>query len=505
MPTDRFGIFQKGREDGGNMQPPAALEASWERRAKRLRNKRPVSPGFVVFGLRCAELAALIFSGLLAWYAYPELGPITQRALVSILGTSLLAGWLNAQLGAYRDPYLFGGGRVSLQMISWLAAIAALILLAFGWGQSAEYSRSWIFLWFSTGAMMLLVVRLGFQFLTGDWVRNGGLAQRIVVVGTGEHGRHLAQHLTLHPDVRARIIGFADHEDTNIRPAYIGSYRVVGGLARLREMIRNNEVDQAVIALPWSERDRIMGLVAMLGELPVHVRLAPELLRFEFPERRCDPVSGIPLLKVVDRPISGRGELVKSVEDFLLGSMLLLVCSPVMLLIALAIRIDSPGPIFFCQTRHGFNNNLIRVRKFRTMYQHLTDVSANVLTQRDDPRVTRIGRLLRRTSLDELPQLFNVVTGEMSLVGPRPHALQAKAGDTLYQDVIANYMARHRVKPGLTGWAQVNGWRGETDTHEKLIQRVQHDLYYIDNWSIWLDLWILLRTGWAVLRARNAF
>lgn len=189
----------------------------------------------------------------------------------------------------------------------------------------------------------------------------------------------------------------------------------------------------------------------------------------------------------------------------MLGSLLLLMFAPLMLLIAAAIKLDSRGPVFFRQTRYGFNNNLIKVWKFRTMYHHMTDAAASVLTQRDDPRVTRVGHFLRRTSLDELPQLLNVVSGEMSLVGPRPHALQAKAGELLYQDVMHHYAARHRVKPGLTGWAQVHGWRGETDTPEKLTRRVEHDLYYIDHWSLLLDLQILLRTARVVLGDKNAF
>jgi Undecaprenyl-phosphate glucose phosphotransferase len=248
-----------------------------------------------------------------------------------------------------------------------------------------------------------------------------------------------------------------------------------------------------------------MRLLSELSDTPVDIRLAPELLRFEFLQQRAEWVAGIPLLRVLDRPVSGARELLKTAEDRILGSLLLLAVAPVMLVVALAIKLDSPGPVFFRQTRYGFNNNLIKVWKFRTMYHHLTDAAASVLTQRDDPRVTRVGRFLRRTSLDELPQLLNVVHGEMSLVGPRPQALQAKAGDQLYQDVMHHYAARHRVKPGLTGWAQVNGWRGETDTCEKLTKRVEHDLYYIDNWSLWLDLQILLRTVWVVLTARNAY
>ena len=176
-----------------------------------------------------------------------------------------------------------------------------------------------------------------------------------------------------------------------------------------------------------------------------------------------------------------------------------------LLLIALAIKLDSRGPVFFKQVRYGFNNTLIRVWKFRSMYSDMADVHCDVQTCKDDPRITRVGQFLRRSSLDELPQLFNVLFGSMSLVGPRPHALSTKAEGSLFTDIVDRYAARHRVKPGITGWAQVNGWRGETDTVEKIQKRVDFDLYYIDNWSIWFDIQILLKTIFVILKDDNAY
>jgi exopolysaccharide biosynthesis polyprenyl glycosylphosphotransferase len=183
----------------------------------------------------------------------------------------------------------------------------------------------------------------------------------------------------------------------------------------------------------------------------------------------------------------------------------LLLLWPVLISIGLAIRLTSSGPVLFKQKRYGFNNHLIEIWKFRTMYHHLTDHNADKLATKDDARVTPIGKFLRRTSFDELPQLFNVLSGEMSLVGPRPHAMAAKAGGKLYNNVVNDYAARHKVKPGITGWAQVNGWRGETDTVEKIEKRVEHDLYYIDNWSVWLDIVIFVRTVSAVLKGDRAY
>jgi exopolysaccharide biosynthesis polyprenyl glycosylphosphotransferase len=192
--------------------------------------------------------------------------------------------------------------------------------------------------------------------------------------------------------------------------------------------------------------------------------------------------------------------------DKIVGTLALICAAPIMLLVAIAIKLDSRGPVFFKQNRHGFNNELIEIYKFRSMYTDKTDATASKLVTADDPRVTRVGRFIRKTSLDELPQLLNVVfAGNLSLVGPRPHALQAKAEDRLYHEAVDGYFARHRVKPGITGWAQIHGWRGETDSQEKIQQRVAHDLFYIENWSMLLDISILARTPFALIRAKNAY
>ncbi len=241
-----------------------------------------------------------------------------------------------------------------------------------------------------------------------------------------------------------------------------------------------------------------------LALTPVPVRLAPDLAGHGFGGGTFAEFAELPMLRLFDRPISGWSRFSKAVEDIVLAAVLLVILAPLTAMIAVAIKIDSPGPVLFRQTRKGFNNSLIPVWKFRTMFADATDAAGAVQARRGDPRVTRIGRILRRTSLDELPQLLDVLGGRMSLVGPRPHALSAKAEGRLFEEVVHRYAARHRVKPGITGWAQVNGWRGETDTIAKIQRRVEHDLFYIDNWSIWFDVRILIRTVWHVLRADNA-
>jgi exopolysaccharide biosynthesis polyprenyl glycosylphosphotransferase len=211
------------------------------------------------------------------------------------------------------------------------------------------------------------------------------------------------------------------------------------------------------------------------------------------------------MIDLYDKPIADWDYVSKWLFDKAAGLIALAIMAPLMLLIALAVKLESRGPVFFRQKRYGFNNELIEVFKFRSMYVDRCDATASKLVTKDDPRVTRVGRFIRKTSLDELPQLFNVIKGNLSLVGPRPHAVQAKAAGHLYDEVVDGYFARHKVKPGITGWAQINGWRGETDTEEKLSKRIEHDLYYIENWSVFLDLYILFKTPFALLNTESAY
>jgi exopolysaccharide biosynthesis polyprenyl glycosylphosphotransferase len=211
------------------------------------------------------------------------------------------------------------------------------------------------------------------------------------------------------------------------------------------------------------------------------------------------------MIDLYDKPIADWGTVSKWIFDKTIAGLALILLAPEMAAVAVAIRLDSRGPVLFKQKRYGFNNELIEVYKFRSMYTDRCDAAALRLVTKDDPRVTKVGRFIRKTSLDELPQLFNVLKGNLSLVGPRPHAISAKADDRLYGEVVDGYFARHKVKPGITGWAQINGWRGETDTEEKLVKRIEHDLEYIENWSVLFDLYILLKTPSSLLKMENAY
>ena len=247
-------------------------------------------------------------------------------------------------------------------------------------------------------------------------------------------------------------------------------------------------------------------MLKKLWVLPVDIRLAAHANKLRFRPRSYSYIGSVPVFDVFDRPIADWDVVMKWLFDKIIGGLVLILALPLMGAIALAIRLDSRGPILFKQKRYGFNNDLIEVYKFRSLYADSADPGAERLVTRDDPRVTRVGRIIRKASLDELPQLFNVVLkGNLSLVGPRPHAINAKAEARLYDEAVDGYFARHRVKPGLTGWAQINGWRGETDTHEKIKKRVEHDLYYIENWSLLFDFIIVAHTPFALIKSENAF
>jgi putative colanic acid biosynthesis UDP-glucose lipid carrier transferase len=278
-----------------------------------------------------------------------------------------------------------------------------------------------------------------------------------------------------------------------------------GNTGDLIELYKSAPFDKIVIALPHSAEDRLLHLLRKLRQLPVDIALAPDLIGFRSANQGQSEIAGLRLYKLTDRPIRGSQRLVKGGIDRALSALALLFLSPLLLLVVLAIRLDSRGPILVRQPRQGLGDSLFQVYKFRTMHTDLGDADGRQQTQRDDPRITRIGAWLRRTSIDELPQLFNVLRGEMSLVGPRPHTPHMLIGDKQIFDLVDEYSFRHRVKPGITGLAQVNGYRGAIDTPEHLRARIDYDLYYIDHWSLWLDIKIMFRTAAICFTGVNAY
>lgn len=307
------------------------------------------------------------------------------------------------------------------------------------------------------------------------------------------------------------VVGIFEHADAGhetvsplVRRSFMG-LPLFTGVDALERMIRRDAIDTVLVALPWSAGDQAQGIIRRVSMAPVDVYVYPGMNSFEMPLQRAAAGRELPLLMACGRPINGWGAFIKRTEDVILSGILLMFISPVMLTIAALIKLTSKGPVFFRQRRLGYNNRVIEVLKFRSMYTHLADADARQQTCRGDKRVTRMGAWLRTASLDELPQLLNVLRGDMSLVGPRPHALATTAGGLALEEAVPSYPSRHRVRPGITGWAQVNGHRGALDSVEKIVHRVNHDLFYIENWSLALDLKILWLTIKLVFTDKNAF
>jgi len=466
-----------------------------------------ISPEIVGGCLRVLDLSVVgvVGVGIYLAYVYSGQRPMSSQYLASLLIGILASGILFQWFGVYAGEYVFTKRlRMNRMLLAWGVTASVLLALAFALKISSFYSRVWVVTWFVATPGILSLGRL----LLGYWIlklaREGRFAQRTAIVGAGEQGQRLAAHLRQIGDVRTRIVGFIDDRTTRV-PSNSEGYELLGDTRYLMKLIRRGMIDQVFIAIPWNADKRLRELVYRLATTPVRIHLAPDLIGFEFPDRSFIRVAQLPMLHIFDRPISGWAYVTKTIEDWVIATSILLFVGSPMLLIALAIKLDSRGPVFFKQNRQGFNNNLFEVWKFRTMYASAADADCEVQTTKDDPRITRVGRFLRKSSLDELPQLINVLRGDMSLVGPRPHAGATKAEGRLFSEVVDRYAARHRVKPGITGWAQVNGWRGETDTIEKIQKRVKYDLYYIDNWSVWLDLMILLKTIVVLFRNENAY
>jgi Undecaprenyl-phosphate glucose phosphotransferase len=312
--------------------------------------------------------------------------------------------------------------------------------------------------------------------------------------------------LAAQDDGDLRILGVFDDRSDARSPDVVAGFPKLGSIDELVEFARRTRLDLVIFTLPISAEERLLQMLRKLWVLPVDIRLAAHSNKLRFRPRSYSYIGDMPVIDIFDKPIADWDVFVKAAFDKIVGALCLIALSPAMLAVAIAVKLDSRGPALFKQSRYGFNNEKIEVYKFRSMYVDQLDVAARRLVTRNDPRVTRVGRFIRRTSLDELPQLFNVVfKGDLSLVGPRPHAMHARAADHLYDDVVDGYFARHRVKPGITGWAQVNGWRGETDTPEKIQKRVEYDLDYIENWSLLRDIYILALTPFALVRGHNAY
>jgi Undecaprenyl-phosphate glucose phosphotransferase len=466
------------------------------------------SPVVIAGILRALEFGLIVLAGFAAHAFYLDDRPFFDLVyIVSIPLVAALAILVFQGLGAYELNAVRALFRQGLRMLGGWSLVILVTLAAFFFLKIGDnFSRGWLVLWFGIGLVALMLERLAANLIVRSLTRAGRLDRRTAIVGGGEAAENLIKALDAQSDTGIRVIGLFDDRDDDRSPDLVAGYPKLGSVSDLVEFARRTQLDLVIFTLPISAEGRILQMLRKLWVLPIDIRLAAHTSKLRLRPRSYSYIGSVPVLDVFDKPIADWDLVLKWIFDKVVGTVLLVLLSPVMLLTALAVKLDSRGPVLFRQKRYGFNNDLIEVFKFRSMYVDQSDAAASRLVTKGDPRVTRVGRFIRKTSLDELPQLFNVVfRGNLSLVGPRPHALQAKAEDRLYDEVVDGYFARHKVKPGITGWAQVNGWRGETDTQEKIQRRVEHDLFYIENWSVFFDLFIVVMTPFSLLKTENAY
>jgi len=463
----------------------------------------PVVISGVVRALEFASIAALGVA-IYALFIYPT--DLMSQYLLADAAIAFLTIAAFQACGLYNvQMFRTHVHQLSRVVVVWTGVFVAALTVAFFIKLEVSFSRVWAAAFYGTGLILLLAGRSVVMSMVRRWAREGRLVRRVVIVGGGSAAEALIDALQAEADSDVRICGLFDDRTDERSPGVVAGIPKLGTVDDLVEFTRLTRVDLILVAMPLTAENRVLQMVRKLWVLPVDVRLAAHMNKLRFRPRAYSYIGNVPVLDIFDKPIADWNMVVKSAFDRIVGAVVLLLTLPIMLMTAIAVKLDSRGPIFFRQNRYGFNNELISVWKFRSLYHEKSDATASTLVGIGDSRVTRVGRFIRKTSIDELPQLFNVVfAGNLSLVGPRPHALNAKAETRLYEEAVDGYFARHRVKPGITGWAQINGWRGNTDTQEKIRRRIEHDLYYIENWSLLFDIYIVLRTPFALLKAENA-
>lgn len=463
----------------------------------------PVSPSVIPGLTQLCDAIAVLAGALTATLSGPAIAAVDAQAygamVVTVLAafTILIAHANAASVDALMRPF----SRLDDVLVALVTAFLFFLSIAFAFEASDRISWDWTLSFalfaFAYAGMARLTLKVIFRHLS----RRNLMGRTMVVLGTGQQGRRFLHKAARAQPFFTRIIGVFSHDDSPPE-THIEGVPVLGGIDALVHLARTKKLDDIIVAMPWAADQALTESIGQLKELPVNIYLSTDLVGFELAFRPAlGDLSELPMFEVVRRPISGWSSALKIIADYMITLGLLVCLSPLLIIIAILIKIDSPGPILFRQKRLGFNNKVFYIYKFRSMYNSPDEIHIRQATK-GDPRVTRVGRIIRATSLDELPQLFNVLDGTMSLVGPRPHAV---SHNEEYGRKIRGYFARHKVKPGITGWAQVNGFRGETDEIAKMQARVAHDLYYAENWSFFFDIRILITTAIVVFFQKSAY
>ncbi|MYN17684.1 undecaprenyl-phosphate glucose phosphotransferase [Rugamonas sp. FT107W] len=398
--------------------------------------------------------------------------------------------WRTGRMWAYVRDVLGGWGVTTLLLI-WLGTVSGLV---------DHYDRRMVLAWLVMTPFALLASHLVVRQTSIRSRGENSEVRSMVIVGANDVSVKFAETVSRHPNLFMSVRGYFDDRTEDRRPSNMRE-PMLGNMADVAGYVRQHNIKMIFISQPISAQPRIRKLLTELQDTTASVYFLPDIYVFDLVQARFDNVGGMPVIAICETPFTGVNSLIKRLSDIVLALVIQALLLPIMLVIAIAVRATSPGPVIFRQRRYGLYGEEIIVYKFRSMTV-AEDGSKVTQATRNDQRVTRVGAFLRRSSLDELPQFINVLQGRMSIVGPRPHAV---AHNEQYRKLIKGYMLRHKVKPGITGWAQVNGLRGETETLDKMEARIQYDLAYLRNWSLWLDLWIILRTVAVVLKRENAF
>lgn len=443
-----------------------------------------------------------------------QIGGITPEYSVMLLLLAIGMLFAYDQFGVYRSNSSFARKALTL-FKAWSLAFIFLLVVGFATKQTETFSRLLLGQLFLIGYLLQVLLHYLSREIQTRILLRAVPAENALIIGTGKLARYLQHKISYNPWLNQRIVGCLELPSTASPPneragsalyassdfASLREANVIGPLDKLLDIIDSHDVRTVYFAIPLDQSDLIEDLHFHLLDRHVAVHWVPDIFSMLLVNHSVREMAGLPVLTLSETPLTGTRLLLKAVEDRILAVLILLLIAPLLLLIAVAIKLDSPGPVFFRQARKGWSGKVFHIWKFRSMFVHEPEAGVVRQATRGDPRVTRVGALLRRTSLDELPQIFNVLKGEMSLVGPRPHAVQH---DEEYSKRINAYFARHNIKPGITGLAQVRGLRGETTEIERMQQRIEADIEYINNWSVWLDLIILIRTLGA-LTGKNAY
>lgn len=434
-----------------------------------------------------------------------QFGHFPLRYLTGAVAAALFCYFSFSQGHLYQVDKLLDEARAIKAILArWSLVLLGLAAMAALAHEPDLYSRTWFLTFYVEGFVALAAERFALAFLIRAWIARGYTAQSVILVGDNELSAALISRLD---EGRSgiRVTGVFDDESVAV-DRFVRGVPIRGSIDDLLEYTKTHATDLVVLTLPISDTGRINGVISKLRHQPLNIRVLPGRMGLD----RVSPIRlskadlpGVQLIAVADRPMSEPALFIKGAIDRIAAALALLMLIPLFLLIATGIAMTSPGPVFFRQRRIGYKGREFLIFKFRTM--DVVDHPHIHLTKRNDPRVFKFGAFLRKTSLDELPQLINVLNGDMSLVGPRPHMPEARAAGQLYFEAVDEYERRHRVKPGITGWAQVNGWRGPTETLDQIERRVEHDIYYIENWSLMLDFVILVKTVFVGFFGKNAF